>query len=92
LNTAIWLFAGGALGWLAFSFLQLNAARGLLNAVLIGVVAAYLGGSIVAPWFGNAGTFGGGAGELNFFALLIASCTALAALYVSDTIYRRFGT
>jgi uncharacterized membrane protein YeaQ/YmgE (transglycosylase-associated protein family) len=92
LNPALWLLSGGALGWLAFSFLQLNAPRGLAVTVLIGAVAAYLGGSVVAPWFVNAATFAGGAGELNLFALVIASCAAFAAVYLSDAIYQRFGT
>ena len=87
MNTVIWLIAGGVVAAAAFSALHLNVARGLVVAIVIGVFAAYFGGSILSPLLGGTAV----TGEFNPLALLVASCTALGALYLSDTIYERFG-
>jgi uncharacterized membrane protein YeaQ/YmgE (transglycosylase-associated protein family) len=88
MNTVIWLIAGGVVAAAAFSALNLNVARGLAVAMVIGIFAAYFGGSILSPLLGGGTAV---TGEFNPLALLVASCTALGALYLSDTIYERFG-
>ena len=89
MNTILWLIAGAGVAAGAFHYLNLNGHRGLVLAVIIGVVSAYFGGSILAPIIDTSGVE---VGDFNPFALLIASCTALAALYLSDGVYERFGT
>ena len=86
MNTVIWLIAGGVVAAAAFSALHLNVARGLVVAVVIGAFAAYFGGSVISPLFASPVP-----GEFNLLALMIACCTALGVLYLSDTIYERFG-
>jgi uncharacterized membrane protein YeaQ/YmgE (transglycosylase-associated protein family) len=85
MNTMLWLFAGGAIAGAAFKLLQLNVARGLVVTLIIGIVAAYLGGSVLAPLL-----FAPAAG-VNIPALLVACATATAAVYASDAIYERYG-
>jgi uncharacterized membrane protein YeaQ/YmgE (transglycosylase-associated protein family) len=88
MNTILWILAGGALAWIAFSYLQYNLSRGLVIAIVIGALSAYVGGSVLAPLFSNAAH---AAGEFRPFALLVASASAAACVYICDVVYERFG-
>jgi uncharacterized membrane protein YeaQ/YmgE (transglycosylase-associated protein family) len=86
LNTVFWLIAGGLVAAVTFQLLHLNSGRGLVVAVVIGALTAYVGGNFLTPLFGApAGA------EFHPVALVIASCTAFVALFFSDGIYERFG-
>jgi uncharacterized membrane protein YeaQ/YmgE (transglycosylase-associated protein family) len=87
MNILIWLLAGGAVGWIACSVLNLNAARGLMVSAIIGVLAAFVGGYLLAPAFGVGVDETGG---FSAFALLVASASAIAALTIADMLYERF--
>ena len=89
MNTVMWIAAGAALAWIAFSYFKFNMSRGLLVALLIGAVGGYFGGSVLAPLFTNA--TGHVAGEFRPFAFVIAAATAAACLLISDMVYERFG-
>ncbi|HYC45676.1 MAG TPA: hypothetical protein VED01_09360 [Burkholderiales bacterium] len=89
MNAVIWLVTGGLVAALAIRLMQWNAGRGLVVAVLIGAFCAYFGGSVLTPLFEAPGVIA--AGEFNPFALIVATCTALAGIYLSDTFYDRFG-
>lgn len=86
MNAILWLIAGGAVAALTFQLLHLNSGRGLVVAIVIGGLTGYFGGSILTPLFGTPSR-----ADFNPFALMIASCTALVALYLSDQFYERFG-
>lgn len=88
MNTIVWILAGAALAWLAFSYLDFNRGRGLIVALVIGVGGAYVGGSILAPLFGHTP---GASGEFMPFALIVAAASASALLYIGDVVYERFG-
>jgi uncharacterized membrane protein YeaQ/YmgE (transglycosylase-associated protein family) len=87
-NTVVWILAGAALAWLAFSFFDYNRGRGIVVALVIGCVGAYCGGSVIAPLFGHRGAE---TGELMPFALVVAAATAVALLYLGEVLYRRYG-
>ena len=87
MNTVIWLVAGGLVAVAAFSALHLNVARGLIVTMVIGIFAAYFGGSILSPLFGGIAI----TGEFNPLALLVASCSALGAFFLTATIYQHVG-
>jgi uncharacterized membrane protein YeaQ/YmgE (transglycosylase-associated protein family) len=89
LNTIVWILAGAALAWLAFSYLDFNRNRGLMIALVIGAVGAYFGGSIVTPLLQHAAV--GASDEFRPFALVVAMACASACLFVGDRIYERFG-
>jgi uncharacterized membrane protein YeaQ/YmgE (transglycosylase-associated protein family) len=88
MNPVMWLLAGAALAWLAFSYLNVNSARGLVMALVIGAISAYFGGSVLAPLFSDAVH---AAGEFKPFALLVAAASAAACLLITDMVYDRFG-
>jgi uncharacterized membrane protein YeaQ/YmgE (transglycosylase-associated protein family) len=88
MNVALWLVGGGVVGWIAFSFLKFNSARGKMFSVLIGMGAGYLGGGALAPLLGAALSDPGSFNPLSLFMALAGSA---ACLIVCDMIYRRFG-
>jgi uncharacterized membrane protein YeaQ/YmgE (transglycosylase-associated protein family) len=87
MNVALWIVAGGVLGWFGQAYLKKNAARGLIVAVIIGAVGAFFGGQVLAPIFGSAAD----PGAFMPFALVVACASAIGCLIVSDMMYERFG-
>lgn len=87
MNVVLWLLAGGAVGWIAFSGWKLNERRGLIVAAIIGTGGAFFGGHVLAPIFGTIEDAGGFAP----FALVVASATALGCVMLGDMMYERFG-
>jgi len=88
MNVVLWLLAGGAVGWVACSALDVNAGRGLVVSAIIGVVGAFFGGHVLAPILNGATLV---PGDFSPFALLMAAATAVGAVVVSDMMYERFG-
>ena len=87
MNLMSCLLVGAAVGWIASSILNLNAARSPLVCAVIGAIGAYFGGRILAPVFVS------GADEASGFdlaALLIASASAMVLIKIADVVYRRF--
>jgi len=87
MNIALWILIGGAVGWLAYSYLGLDK-RGMVGSVIIGGLGAVVGGNLVAPMF-NAGaavpdafTTGG---------LFFAAALAVAFLLVSNFVHKHWG-
>ena len=80
------ILAGGALGWLACSYLRFNAERGVMVSVLIGAVGGLIGGKAIAPMF-SAATASPAAG-FSPDALLFAAATAAVCLFAGDRLQR----
>ncbi|MGZ9006149.1 MAG: GlsB/YeaQ/YmgE family stress response membrane protein [Burkholderiales bacterium] len=83
MNVLIWVLAGGAVGWIACSALHLNAGRGIVFSMLVGALAGYFGGSVVAPVFRGTVEAGG----FNVWTLVVASVSALGVLKIADMVY-----
>ena len=88
MNVTLWILAGGLVGLMSFAALNLNLRRGLIISVVIGMVASFFGGHMLAPVFGA--TVGEG-GAINPFVLLVAAASALGCLSISDMMHKRFG-
>src|SRR5687768_15125148 len=87
MNVIMWLTAGGALGWIAYSMLDMNEGRGLIVSTLIGAFAALFGGNVLAPVFAAPLPVGG----LSGIALTLACLSAMASIKVADLVHERFG-
>ena len=87
MNLMLCLLVGAAVGWIASSVLNLNAARSRLASTVIGAIGAYFGGRILAPVFAarTDETVG-----FDLAALLIASVSALVVIKIADVLHRRF--
>ena len=88
MNIAVWLLAGGFLGWVAFAFLKLNDERGRIVSILNGAAGGYLGGSVVAPMFGAAAAL---PGTYTIASVLFAAGVASAFLVAGNLIQNRWG-
>ena len=88
MNIAMWVLAGGVLGWLAYVQLRANEDRGLVISVIIGVFGGFLGGNVLAPMLGADAD---APNDFSLFSLTIALASAAACLALGNLLSRRFG-
>jgi uncharacterized membrane protein YeaQ/YmgE (transglycosylase-associated protein family) len=88
MNIAMWVLAGGILGWVGFQFLGVNSGRGLIVSVIIGAVGGFFGGKIVAPMFTTAAAV---PADFSSAALVFAALVAAAFLFAGNLIHDRWG-
>jgi uncharacterized membrane protein YeaQ/YmgE (transglycosylase-associated protein family) len=88
-NIILWAIAGGVAGWIGYSFMNLNEKRGLPISIMIGMVAGFFGGKLLAPMIGAGGAVN--PGDFSPFPLFIALASAAAILIMSSMIHKRFG-
>lgn len=84
----MWMLIGVAVGWLAFSYLGLNVARGLMVAMIIGALGGFVGGSMVAPLFAGPPPAPDGFG---FSAVFFAAAIAAAFVAIGNLVHNRWG-
>jgi uncharacterized membrane protein YeaQ/YmgE (transglycosylase-associated protein family) len=87
MNIAIWILAGGVLGWASFALLKTNE-RGKIGAILLGMFGAFFGGNVMAPMLGAITDT---PNDFSAFSLTIALVGATAFLTISNLLSRRFG-
>ena len=88
MNIAMWLLAGGLLGWVGFSFLGYNVDRGVKVSIAIGIAGAILGAKLIGPIFGASAAI---MGDFNGAALFFAAAIAAASLFVGSLVHDRWG-
>lgn len=88
MNIAMWVLAGGVLGWIGFAYLRANAERGMVISVIIGAVGGLLGGNVLAPMLGAATET---PNDFSMFSLLIAMASAAACLAIGNLVSHRYG-
>jgi uncharacterized membrane protein YeaQ/YmgE (transglycosylase-associated protein family) len=87
MNIAMWILAGGSLGWAGCAFLGFNEGRGNLVSIIIGAIGGFFGGKMVAPMFAAASV----TGDFSSSALLVAAAVAAAFLGVGHLVHNRWG-
>ncbi|HTM59053.1 MAG TPA: hypothetical protein VL199_01745 [Burkholderiales bacterium] len=87
MNIAMWILAGGALGWAAFTLFRANEKRGAIVSIIIGAFGGLIGGQVVAMTSSAPIV----SGDFNIQALFIAAVSASACLAIGSMIERRFG-
>ena len=85
MNIAIWILAGGVLGWLGYAVLAANEARGMVVSIIIGAIGGIAGGKVLAPMLGATG-----GNEFSMLALVVALAGATALLAVGNLVSNRF--
>ena len=88
MNIAMWILAGGLLGWAGYSFLGYNEERGVKVAIMIGIAGGFLGGKVIGPMFGASAAM---MGDFNGSALFFAAAIAAAFLFVGNVVHNRWG-
>jgi uncharacterized membrane protein YeaQ/YmgE (transglycosylase-associated protein family) len=87
MNIAIWILAGGILGWVGYAFLGYNAERAKLVPILIGAAGGFFGGKVIAPMFTDVAVPVG----FSMASLIFAAIVAAAFLAASNFLYSRWG-
>jgi len=87
MNIAIWILAGGILGWVGYAFLGYNAERAKMVPILIGAAGGFFGGKVIAPLFTAIAV----PANFSMVALLFAAAVAAAFLAAGNFLYNRWG-
>jgi uncharacterized membrane protein YeaQ/YmgE (transglycosylase-associated protein family) len=88
MNIAIWILAGGVLGWASFALLKANEQGEKVSAILVGMFGGFFGGNVLAPMLGAVADT---PNDFSAFSLTIALLSATAFLTISNLLSRRFG-
>lgn len=88
MNIAMWILAGGVLGWIGFAYFKANEQRGGIISVIIGMCGAFFGGDVLAPMLG---AITDAPNDFSPFSMVMALASATAWLGISDLLSRRFG-
>ena len=87
MNIAIWILAGGILGWVGYAFLGFNTERAKMVPILIGAVGGFFGGKVIAPMFTAVAV----PANFSMAALFFAIAIAAAFLAAGNFVYNRWG-
>jgi uncharacterized membrane protein YeaQ/YmgE (transglycosylase-associated protein family) len=88
MNIAMWVLAGGILGWLGYAYIEANKERGMIFSIIIGMVGGFFGGNVVAPMLGAVTET---PNIFSPFALFVAVASAAACLAIGNLISKRYG-
>ncbi len=88
MNIAMWVLAGGILGWLGYAHMGANKERGMIFSITIGMVGGFLGGNVLAPMLG---AFTETPNIFSPFALFVAAASAVACLAIGNLLSKRYG-
>ena len=88
MNLLLWVLTGGIVGWLAYSFVGLNASRGMVASVIIGALGGVAGGKLLAPIFNTGAAV---PDALSAATLLFAALAAAAVLVIGSLVHKRWG-
>ena len=87
MNTFIALVAGALLGWITFSLMHMNGARGSVVSMVIGALGGVMGSKLLAPLFESASVQ---AGAFTTAGLLCAVGAAGVLLFTAHMIHSRW--
>jgi len=87
MNIVMWMLAGAALGWIGFTYLRFNEARGMLISLIIGAAGGLVGGNMIAPLFAATTVPDG----FSSSAMVFAAVVAAAFLAAGNMIYNKWG-
>ena len=88
MNIAIWILAGAALGWAAFTYFGYNENRGKMLSMVIGLMGGFLGGKYLAPVFLEVAKV---PADFSAAALFFAVVVSAGFLAVGNFVSNRYG-
>lgn len=87
MNIAMWVLAGGVLGWIGYAALKVNEGRGMVVSIIIGAIGGFAGGNVLAPMLGAVVET---PNDFSLFSMTIALASAAGCLALGDLVYKRF--
>lgn len=86
METIVWIVTGALVGWVAYSYVNLNGDRGMPVSMAMGAVGALAGGKGLAPMFIEAPLE-----AISLTSFVFAAVTAAALLLVGNLVQNRWG-
>ena len=87
MNIAIWVIAGGIVGWISCRFLDASGDMGPVASIIVGALGGFAGGNMIAPMFSAATDT---PGEFSMFPVFAAVATAGGVMAVRNFVRMRF--
>ncbi len=87
MNIAMWVLAGGILGWIGYAYLGANKERGMMISIVIGTLGGFFGGNVLAPMLGAVTD---APNDFSLFSLVIAMTSAAACLAIGNLVSNRY--
>jgi len=88
MNIAMWVLAGGVIGWMGFAMLNANQERGMVLSIIVGVLGGLFGGNVLAPMLGAVTDT---PNDFSLFSMAIAVTSAVACLAIGNLVSNRYG-
>ena len=88
MNFAVWVIAGGVLGWASYAIFHANNTRGVKVSITIGAAGALLGGFFLPPLLGAITMT---PHDFSLYSLVAALASAAASLALADMFSNPFG-
>ena len=88
MNIAMWVLAGGILGWAGFTYFGFNKERSVVVGSLNGAAGGFVGGSLIAPMFLAAAT---APAAFSMPALFFAGAVAAGFVFLGNLVSDRWG-
>ena len=85
INFIIWIVVGGIIGWIASMVMRTDAQQGPLLNIVVGIVGAFLGGLLIAPFVPGASI---NQGDFSISGLLVSLLGAIILLAIVN-MFRR---
>ena len=83
MNFLVWIIFGAIAGWIASIIMGKNKKMGAIANIIVGIIGAFIGGSIM-NFFGAQGVTG-----FNFSSFLVAVVGAVVLLFVVGLFSKR---
>jgi len=87
MNIAMWVLAGGILGWMSYAILRASAEGGMVISIMIGVVGGFFGGNVLAPMLGAVAD---APNDFSLFSMVIALASAAGCLAIGNLLSNRY--
>jgi uncharacterized membrane protein YeaQ/YmgE (transglycosylase-associated protein family) len=86
MNFTLWFLVGGFVGWAASKVMNTDGQQGLVLNVVVGILGALIGGSVLSP---SAGASTINEGDFSFGGLFVSLVGAITLLVIVNSLAQR---
>ena len=87
MSVVVWIIAGGVVGWVCCKFLEKSGEMGPVLSTIVGALAGFTGGKIVAPMLSAAND---APNDLSVFSVFSAVAVAAGVMALRNFVRVRF--
>ncbi len=87
MSVAIWIIAGGAVGWVCCNLLRASGGMGPVFSTIVGALAGFTGGKVIAPMLSAAND---APAEFSVFPVFAAIGVAAGVMALRNFVHVRY--